>query len=271
MKTEEITKELERGVKELLASDKYKEYLNFMGKFHDYSVNNSILIFLQMPQATMVAGYQAWQNKFKRQVRKGEKAIRILAPCPHKYTKQIEDENGNKEEHEFNWTTFRPVSVFDISQTDGDEIPEICNDLTGNVEGYKELIEKLIAVSPVRVSFEPINSAAKGYFNDAENKIVVKDGMSEEQTVKTLVHEIAHSLLHGKEGEETEANRNTKEVQAESVAYTVCRMLGLNTDEYSFGYIAGWSAGKELKELNQSMEAIRKTANKIMEGIKNEN
>lgn len=271
MKTEEITKELERGVKELLASDKYKEYLNFMGKFHDYSVNNSILIFLQMPQATMVAGYQAWQNKFKRQVRKGEKGIRILAPCPHKYTKQIEDENGNKEEHEFNWTTFRPVSVFDISQTDGDEIPEICNDLTGNVEGYKELVDKLIAVSPVRVSFEPINSAAKGYFNDAENKIVVKAEMSEEQTVKTLVHEIAHSLLHGKEGEETEANRSTKEVQAESVAYTVCRMLGLNTDEYSFGYIAGWSAGKELKELNQSMEAIRKTANKIMEGIKNEN
>lgn len=219
----------------------------------------------------MVAGYQAWQNKFKRQVRKGEKGIRILAPCPHKYTKQIEDENGNKEEHEFNWTTFRPVSVFDISQTDGDEIPEICNDLTGNVEGYKELVDKLIAVSPVRVSFEPINSAAKGYFNDAENKIVVKAEMSEEQTVKTLVHEIAHSLLHGKEGEETEADRNTKEVQAESVAYTVCRMLGLNTDEYSFGYIAGWSAGKELKELNQSMEAIRKTANKIMEGIKNEN
>lgn len=270
MNTEEITKELERGVKELLASDKYKEYLDVMGRFHEYSVNNSILIFLQMPQATMVAGYQAWQNKFKRQVRKGEKGIRILAPCPHKYTKQIEDENGNKEEHEFNWTTFRPVSVFDISQTDGDEIPEICNDLTGNVEGYKELVDKLIAVSPVRVSFEPINGAAKGYFNDAENKIVVKAEMSEEQTVKTLVHEIAHSLLHGKEGEETEADRNTKEVQAESVAYTVCRMLGLNTDEYSFGYIAGWSAGKELKELNQSMETIRKTANKIMEGIKDE-
>lgn len=271
MNTEEITKELERGVKELLASDKYKEYLDVMGRFHEYSVNNSILIFLQMPQATMVAGYQAWQNKFKRQVRKGEKGIRILAPCPHKYTKQIEDENGNKEEHEFNWTSFRPVSVFDISQTEGDEIPEICNDLTGNVEGYKELVDKLIAVSPVRVSFEPINSAAKGYFNDAENKIVVKAEMSEEQTVKTLVHEIAHSLLHGKEGEETEADRNTKEVQAESVAYTVCRMLGLNTEEYSFGYIAGWSAGKELKELNQSMETIRKTANKIMEGIKNEN
>jgi len=268
MKTEEITKELERGVKELLASDKYKEYLNFMSKFHDYSVNNSILIFLQMPQATMVAGYQAWQNKFKRQVRKGEKGIRILAPCPHKYIKQIEDENGNKEEHEFNWTSFRPVSVFDISQTDGDEIPEICNDLTGNVEGYKELVDKLIAVSPVRVSFEPINSAAKGYFNDVDNKIVVRAEMSEEQTVKTLVHEIAHSLLHGKEGEEKEAERRTKEVQAESVAYTVCRMLGMNTEEYSFGYIAGWSKGKDAKELSANMETIRRTANKIMEGMK---
>lgn len=159
------------------------------------------------------------------------------------------------------------MSVFDISQTDGEALPEICNDLTGNVEGYKELVDKLIAVSPVRVSFEPINSAAKGYFNDAENKIVVKAEMSEEQTVKTLVHEIAHSLLHGKEGEETEADRNTKEVQAESVAYTVCRMLGMNTDEYSFGYIAGWSAGKELKELNKSMETIRKTANKILKEV----
>ena len=267
MNTEEITKELERGVKELLASDKYKEYLNFMGKFHDYSVNNSILIFLQMPQATMVAGYQAWQNKFKRQVRKGEKGIRILAPCPHKYIKQIEDENGNKEEYEFNWTSFRPVSVFDISQTDGEALPEICNDLTGNVDGYKTIIDKLEKIAPVTVSFEAINSAEKGYFSDKENKIVVKAGMSEEQTVKTLVHEIAHSFLHGESGEENEADRRTQEVQAESVAYTVCRMLGVNTDEYSFGYIVGWSEGKEAKELTASMEVIRKTANKIYEGV----
>ena len=221
MNTEEITKELERGVKDLLASDKYKEYLDFMGKFHDYSVNNSILIFLQM--------------------------------------------------HEFNWTSFRPVSVFDISQTDGDALPEICNDLTGSVDGYKDLIDRLVRIAPVPVSFEPIKSAAKGYFSEAENKIVVKAEMSEEQTVKTLVHEIAHSLLHGDGGEEKEAGRRTKEVQAESVAYTVCRMLGVNTDDYSFGYIAGWSEGQELKELNKSMETIRKTANKIMEGIKNEN
>lgn len=271
MKTEEITKELERGVKELLASDRYKDYLDFMGKFHNYIVNNSILIFLQMPQATMVAGYQAWQNKFKRQVKKGEKSIKILAPCPHKMKKEVKTADGDLEEQEITWNTFRPVSVFDISQTDGDEIPEICNDLTGNVDGYKVLIDKLVKVAPVAVSFEAINSAAKGYFSDKENKIVVKAGMSEEQTVKTLVHEIAHSFLHGESGEENEADRRTQEVQAESVAYTVCRMLGLNTDEYSFGYIAGWSAGKELKELNQSMETIRKTANKIMEGIKNEN
>lgn len=271
MNTEEITKELERGVKDLLASDRYKEYLDFMGKFHNYSVNNSILIFLQMPQATMVAGFVDWQKKFGRNVRKGEKSIKILAPVPHKFKKEIVNANGEKEEQEIKWNTFRPVSVFDISQTDGEKVPEICNDLTGNVDGYKVLIDKLVKVAPVAVSFEAINSAANGYFSDKENKIVVKAGMSEEQTVKTLVHEIAHSFLHGESGEENEADRRTQEVQAESVAYTVCRMLGLNTDEYSFGYIAGWSAGKELKELNQSMETIRKTANKIMEGIKNEN
>ena len=271
MNTEEITKELEKGVKDLLASDKYKEYLDFMGKFHDYSVNNSILIFLQMPQATMVAGYQAWQNKFKRQVRKGEKSIKILAPCPHKIVKETVNANGEKEEQEIKWNTFRPVSVFDISQTDGEAIPEICNDLTGSVEGYKDLIDRLVRIAPVPVSFEPIKSAAKGYFSEAENRIVVKSEMSEDQTVKTLVHEIAHSILHGNDGEEKEAGRRTKEVQAESVAYTVCRMLGVNTDEYSFGYIAGWSDGKELKELNKSMETIRETANKIMEGLKDEN
>lgn len=268
MNIEEITKELERGVKELFNSDSYKEYLDFMGKFHDYSVNNSILIYLQMPQATMVAGYQAWQTKFKRQVKKGEKGIRILAPVPHKMKKEVTYADGTTEEQEIKWNTFRPVSVFDISQTDGEEVPEICKDLTGNVDGYNELIEKLIAVSPVSVGYEDIKSAAKGYFSPIENKIVIKQGMSEEQTVKTMIHEIAHSLLHGNDGEEKEADSRTKEVQAESVAYTVCRMLGLNTEEYSFGYIAGWSEGKESKELNQSMEVIRNTANKIMEGIK---
>lgn len=270
MNTEEITKELERGVKDLLASDRYKDYLDFMGKFHNYSVNNSILIFLQMPQATMVAGFVDWQKKFGRNVRKGEKSIKILAPVPHKIKKETVNANGEKEEQEIKWNTFRPVSVFDISQTDGDKIPEICNDLSGSIEGYDDLIKRLVAVSPVKVDFEDIKSAAKGYFSEMENRIVVKAGMSEEQTVKTLVHEIAHSFLHGENGEEKEADRRTQEVQAESVAYTVCRMLEMNTDEYSFGYIAGWSDGKELKELNKSMETIRKTANKIMEGIKDD-
>ena len=271
MNAEEITKELERGVKDLLASDRYKDYLDFMGKFHNYSVNNSILIFLQMPQATMVAGFVDWQKKFGRNVRKGEKSIKILAPVPHKIKKETVNSNGEKEEQEIKWNTFRPVSVFDISQTDGENVPEICNDLSGSIEGYDDLIKRLAAVSPVKVDFENIKSAAKGYFSEVENRIVIKAGMSEEQTVKTLVHEIAHSLLHGDGGEEKEAGRRTKEVQAESVAYTVCRMLGVNTDDYSFGYIAGWSEGQELKELNKSMETIRKTANKIMEGLKDEN
>lgn len=267
MNIEEITKELEQGVKGLFTSDSYKEYLDFMGKFHNYSVNNSILIFLQMPEASLVAGYQAWQKKFKRQVKKGEKGIRILAPVPHKFTKEYTNGNGEKEEKEISWNTFRPVSVFDISQTEGDEVPEICKDLTGSVKEYDKLIGKLIEFSPVKVEYEDIKSEAKGYFHQKENRIAIKIGMSEEQTVKTMLHEIAHSMLHGEDGEEKEADRRTKEVQAESVAYTVCRMLGLDTSEYSFGYIAGWSEGKEAKELSASMEVIRKTANKIMEGV----
>lgn len=270
MNTEEITKELERGVKELFNSESYKQYLEFMGKFHNYSVNNSILIYMQMPSASLVAGFQSWQTKFKRRVRKGEKGIRILAPVPHKMKKEVTYADGTTEEKEISWNSFRPVCVFDISQTDGEDIPEICNDLTGSVDGYKGLIEKLVAVSPVKIGFEDIKSAAKGYFSPVENKIVIKQEMSEEQTVKTMIHEIAHSMLHGNESEEKEANNRTKEVQAESVAYTVCRMLGLNTEDYSFGYIVGWSDGKEAKELSASMEVIRKTANKIMEGIKDE-
>ncbi len=268
MNIEEITKELEKGVKELYNSDNYKTYLDFMGKFHNYSVNNSILIYLQMPEASLVAGYQAWQKKFGRQVKQGEKGIRILAPVPHKMKKEVKTADGDWEEKEITWNTFRPVCVFDVSQTEGNEIPEICKDMTGKVDGYDELIEKLIAVSPVKVEYEDIkNEAVKGYFNGQENKIAIRKGMSQEQTVKTLVHEIAHSMMHGKDGEEKEADRQTKEVQAESVAYTVCKMFGMNTDEYSFGYIAGWSAGKDAKELTASMEVIRKTANKIYEGV----
>lgn len=259
-----ITEQLEQGVKEVFTSDKYIEYLRFMSKFTSYSFNNTMLIFLQKPDASLVAGYKSWQQK-GRQVRKGEKGITILAPCPHK--KEVETEDGEKQT--ISWTSFRAVSVFDVSQTDGEELPTGCvTKLTGEVEGFTELIEKLESVSPVSVSYENIKGSANGYFSNAEKRIVIQEGMSQQQTVKTLVHEISHAILHdSEEGEEKEAGRNTREVQAESVAYTVCSMLGLDTSDYSFGYVAGWSSTREIKELNESMEVIRKTAKDIADKL----
>ena len=239
-----------------------------MGKFHDYSFNNIVLIMMQKPDASLVAGYKAWQNKFKRQVRKGEKGITIIAPCPHKITKDYEREDGTIETVENHWTTYRATTVFDISQTDGDKVPEICTDVLGTVEGYAELIDKLKKVSPVPVSFEDMNGV-NGVYRQLTKEIAVKTGMSELQTVKTLIHEISHAILHDKDnGLENEAGRNKREVQAESIAYTVCGMLGLDTSDYSFGYIAGWSKDKETQDLRESMETIRKTANEIMEQLR---
>ena len=259
-----ITEQLEQGVKNIFTSDKYIEYLNFMSKFTSYSFNNIVLILMQKPDASLVAGYKAWQKKFNRQVRKGEHGITILAPCPHK--KEVETEDG--ETKEIIWNTFRAVTVFDISQTDGEAIPTGCVEkLTGEVENFTELKAKLEAVAPVPVAYENIEGTANGYYSHKEERIVIQEGMSQQQTVKTLVHEISHAILHSKEGEEKEANRNTREVQAESVAYTVCSMLGLDTSDYSFGYVAGWSTGKDIKELNASMEVIRKTAQDIAEKI----
>lgn len=265
----EITEKLEQGVKEIYESEKYKAYLDFMGKFWDYSFNNCVLIMMQKPEATLVAGYRAWQNKFKRFVKKGEKGITILAPCPKKYTKEVEDENGNIEVKEINYTTFRACTVFDISQTEGEEVPNIVRELSESVENYAELLDKLITLSPVPVAFEDVQGGANGYYSHVEKRIVIKAGMGEMQTVKTLVHEISHAILHNKDdGEEMEATKHEKEVQAESVAYTVCNALGLDTSDYSFGYIAGWSKGKEMKELSASMEVIRKTAKAIIEDLR---
>lgn len=265
----EITEQLEQGVKDLFGSKNYKDYLAFMGKFHNYSANNCILIFLQNPEATLVAGFQSWKKKFNRQVRKGEKGITILAPIPHKFVKAVETEEGIIEEKEILYTTFRPVSVFDISQTDGDAVPEICKKLNGKVENYDMILHQLVDVSPVNVEFGEIKGGAQGYYQHIEKKIRILEGMSEQQTVKTLIHEIAHSILHEREnGSEKDADRQTREVQAESVAYTVCSYIGLDTSDYSLGYVAGWSKSKEAKELNESMEAIRRTANIIIEGLK---
>lgn len=261
----EITKQLEEGVKGVFDSEQYQKYLAFMGKFHRYSINNSLLIWLQRPDASYVAGFKTWQ-KMNRQVRKGEKGIKILAPCPHKFTKEYIDDDGNLEEKEIQYTTFRPATVFDISQTDGEDIPTICDELTGTVENFDELFEKLKSASPVPVEYEDIQNGALGYFNGMA--IRIKSGMSQLQTVKTTVHEVAHALLHDREnGEEKDANRHEKEVQAESVAFTVCAMLGLDTTGYSFEYVANWSQGREAKELVASMEIIRKTANLIYEAV----
>lgn len=265
----EITKQLEEGVKDIFVSGCYEEYLQFMSKFHHYSFNNIVLILMQKPNASLVAGYKAWQSKFHRFVKKGEKGITILAPVPHKGKRTITDASGIEVEESFNYTTYKAVTVFDISQTDGDDIPTVqqCEELKGRVKNYKGLLSKLEKVAPCPIAFEEIKNGANGYFVPSQNRIAIKKGMSQKQTVKTMIHEISHAMLHGTTGEQKDVDRETMEVQAESVAYTVCNMLGMDTKDYSFGYVAGWSTGRDLKELMASMEVIRKTATKMVEAL----
>lgn len=284
-KVKEITDKLEAGLKELFESEKYKSYLSTMSKFHNYSFNNTLLIAMQKPEATLVAGYQAWQKNFERHVNKGEKAIRILAPAPYKIKEERDkldpvtgemmfDENGmpQKEETEVTIPAFRAVSVFDVSQTDGKPIPELeVNELLSTVEGYEDFVQALMNISPVPIAFEDIPGDSKGYFSTAEKRIAVQENMSESQTLKTMVHEVAHSMLHDKEVNQSidipVKDRNTKEVEAESVAFTVCQHFGIDTSDYSFGYIAGWSSGRNMKELKSSLDTIRKTASELITGI----
>ncbi len=284
-KVKEITDKLEAGLKELFESEKYKSYLSTMSKFHNYSFNNTLLIAMQKPEATLVAGYQAWQKNFERHVNKGEKAIRILAPAPYKIKEERDkldpvtgemmfDENGmpQKEETEVTIPAFRAVSVFDVSQTDGKPIPKLeVNELLSTVEGYEDFVQALMNISPVPIAFEDIPGDSKGYFSTAEKRIAVQENMSESQTLKTMVHEVAHSMLHDKEVNQSMdipvKDRNTKEVEAESVAFTVCQHFGIDTSDYSFGYIAGWSSGRNMKELKSSLDTIRKTASELITGI----
>ena len=284
-KVKEITDRLEAGLKELFESEKYKSYLSTMSKFHNYSFNNTLLIALQKPEATLVAGYKAWQKNFERHVNKGEKAIRILAPAPYKIKEERDkldpvtgemmfDENGmpQKEETEVTIPAFRAVSVFDVSQTDGKPIPELeAQELLSTVEGYEDFVQALMNVFPVPVSFEEIPGDSKGYFDTVEKRIAVQKNMSESQTLKTMVHEVAHSMLHDKEVNQSmdvpAKDRNTKEVEAESVAFTVCQHFGIDTSEYSFGYIAGWSSGRDMKELKNSLDTIRRIASELITGI----
>ena len=283
-KVKEITDRLEEGLKELFEGEKYKSYLNTMSKFHNYSANNIQLIEMQCPDATYVAGYKAWQKNFERHVNKGERGIRILAPAPYKIKEEQEkidpvtnepvlDRDGMPvmEEVEIKIPAFRVVTVFDYSQTDGKELPGLgVNELHGNVERYQDFMEALSRVSPVPIRYEEMEGDRKGYFIDLSRPIAIKEGMSETQTAKTGVHEVAHAKLHAKEVEQetgTIKDRETKEVEAESIAYTVCQHFGIDTSDYSFGYIAGWSSGKEMPELKSSLDTIRRTSSELIKGI----
>lgn len=277
----EITEQLEKGIKDMFTSEKYMDYLNTMSKFHGYSLNNTLLIAAQNPKASLVAGFKSWEKNFERHVKRGEKGIKILAPSP--YTKKvlqekvnpdtgemILDKNGNpvKEETEIKLTSFRVVSVFDVSQTEGKELPSMARDLHDNIKDYPLYIQALEQVSDVPIAFEEINGSAHGYYSHATDSIAIQSGMSESQTLKTMIHEIAHSILHNDNVPDAkEKDRQTKEVEAESVAYTVCKHFGIDSSDYSFGYIAGWSADKELNELKSSLETIRKTSSGLITGI----
>ncbi len=282
-----ITDQLEEGLKELFANEKYKSYLSMMSKFHNYSANNIQLIAMQCPDATFVAGKKAWENEFNRQVNGREEGIRILAPAPYTIKKEQDkvdpvtgeimlDRDGmpEKEEIEIRIPAFRVVRVYDVSQTEGEPIqePEI-KELLSSVEDYEDFVKAVSYVAPVPMDFEDIPGSTRGYFSPSEKRIAVQEGMGESQTIKTMVHETAHAMLHDKEvnrshGQNVPAkDERTQEVEAESIAFTVCKHFGIDTSEYSFGYIAGWSSGKGMKELKSSLDTIRRTASELITGI----
>lgn len=278
-KMKEITDRLEQGILGIYESDRYADYLRTMSKFHDYSLNNTILIAMQ--GGNLVKGYKQWEKEFDRHVKPGEKAIKILAPSPFTVKKQVEkiDPNTQKpvfdkdgkpvtEEKEIKIPAFRVVSVFDVSQTEGKELPTLTYELTGNVEQYKDFFAALEKTSPFAMGFEALSGGVKGRCNYEEKRIIINEGMDELQNIKTAIHEIAHATLHDIDKDAPERpDRRTREVQAESVAYAVCQHYGLDTSDYSFGYIAGWSSGKELAELKGSLETIRSTAASLIDTI----
>lgn len=281
----DITDSIEAGIKDLFQSDKYAQYLQTMSRFHKYSVNNSMLIYLQKPDATLVAGFNKWRDQFGRNVMKGEKGIKIIAPTPFKKkieqemldpdTKQpVYDADGNAvmEEKEIKIPMYKPVTVFDVSQTDGKPLPELAANLTGDVQNYEVFMEALRRSAPVLLAFEKMAANMDGYFSPDEQRIAIREGMSEVQTVSAAVHEIAHSKLHNQpKTEDTNApkrkDHNTEEVEAESVSYAVCAYYGIATGENSFGYIATWSKDKELPELRASLETINKTSSELISDI----
>ena len=286
-KLKEITDRLEQGITELFESERYKEYLRVMSKFHNYSFNNTLLIAMQKPDASLVAGFSSWKNNFGRNVMKGEKGIKIIAPSPFTVKQEVEktdpqtgkpvigkDGKPVTEEKEIKVPAYKVVSVFDVSQTEGRELPDIAVDeLTGDVDRFKDFFSALEQASPVPIGFEKIEGGAHGYYHLEGKRIAIDEGMSNLQTLKTAIHEIAHAKLHDidlnapKEEQKPRVDRRTREVEAESVAYTVCQHYGLDTSDYSFGYVAGWSSGKELAELRGSLETIRSTAAEMINAI----
>ena len=289
----EITAGIEQGIKELFESEKYKKYLATMSRFPSYSLNNTLLIHMQMPDATLVAGYGRWQKQFERHVKKGERGITIIAPTP--YRKKIEeqkldpetkapllDKDGKviTEEKEINISMYKPVKVFDVSQTEGKPLPQLASDLTGDVRQFDAFMEALRRSSPVPIRFEKMDKKMDGYFNYESQSIAIREGMSEVQTVSAAVHEMAHAILHNYEKQRQEASagmegkeppkqkdRRTEEVEAESVSFAVCAFYNIDTGANSFGYLASWSKGKELAELKASLETINKTAGSLIKSI----
>ena len=285
-KLKEITDRLEQGITELFDSERYKEYLKVMSKFHNYSFRNTVLIAMQKPDASLLAGFSAWKNNFERNVMRGQKGIKIIAPSPYKIKQEMQkiDPHTQKpiigkdgkpvtEEKEITIPAYKVVSVFDVSQTEGKELPDIAVDeLTGDVDRYKDFFAALEKTSPVPIAFENIEGGSHGYYHLEDKRIAINEGMSELQTLKTTIHEIAHAKLHDVDlnappEQQNRVDRHTCEVEAESVAYTVCQHFGLDTSDYSFGYVAGWSSGKEMTELKASLETIQTTAKELITEI----
>ncbi|MZJ94725.1 MULTISPECIES: ArdC-like ssDNA-binding domain-containing protein [unclassified Eggerthella] len=268
---------LEEGVEEIFTSGKYMEYLTVMSHFHNYSFNNCMLIAWQRPDATLVAGYRAWQDKFGRHVKKGERGIRILSPIvvkgklPEDEQHDTGDPDAEKAEAK-RLVGFRLATVFDVSQTEGRDLPSMgVDELQGDVGEFETVMDAIGKISKYPISFEEISGGAKGFFSHADPKrIVIQEGMPQAQTLKTAVHELAHSVMHDFEPEDKSRplpDRNTREVQAESVAFVVSNWLGLDTSDYSFGYIASWSSGKEISELRASLDDVRLASHGIIDGI----
>lgn len=283
-KLDTIMKALEEGVEKVFTSEQYQMYLQTMAKFHNYSFNNTLLIAMQRPDATLLAGYQTWKKKFHRHVKRGEKGIKIIAPVPVKEKRQVEkideetqeivigiDGQPETETVERILPRFRVTTVFDVSQTEGEPLPTLeVNELVGDVFIYEDFMKGLEEISPVPFQFQEIDSGAKGYYSNAEKLVAIQTGMSQAQTMKTAVHETAHAILHDRDVMEENGitkDRMTKEVESESVAYVVCNHFGLDTSDYSFNYVAGWSSDKEMPELRSSMDTIRLTSSQLIADI----